>query len=227
MRKAGWTLVEALVVIAILLTLMAIVWAVWQPVRDRELQAVCASKMRQIWMALESYRQDYRGLDPPFAKNPSDAGLPATIRQKEKFIASYMQKHPNGWVCPTGRPNRHFVGMACSFPCGLAPSGEPIFCQMETCSLYQLTYYSEDLLDDLPKWARSGAEAALRCDRFLFQQMGPNYILLYDDCHRHNLEELARVYTLLIHLDGHFQARTIPHFLAYQTNLCEELGGGG
>lgn len=232
MRKVGWTLAELLVAIAILLTLTAIVWAVLQPVRDRGLQVACVSKMRQIWVALETYRQDYRGLDPPFAKNPSEAGLPATIYQKQWFQASYTQKHPDGWICPTGRPTWPYrPGDLCFLPC-FDHAGNLSYCRIKTCSLYHINYYAEDFLSDLPEdngelFSRNGAEAAFRCDRFLFQHMGSNYILLYDDCHRQDLQSLSRVYTLIIHFDGHFSAKTIPALPYYESNLCEELGGGG
>lgn len=232
MRRVGWTLVELLVVVAIILTLMAVVWAVWQPIRDRGLQAVCASKMHQIWVALENYRQDYRGLDPPFARSPLEAGLPATIYQKRWFQASYIKKHPNGWMCPTGRPvdlyEIYSLNGVCFLPC-FDRTGNLTVCRLDACSFYEWGYYAEDLLSDWPTEAidsRAGAEIAFRCDRFLFQRLGSNYILLYDTCHRQNLDSKTHVYTLFIHFDGHFSAKTVPSFRIYQANLCEELGGG-
>jgi prepilin-type N-terminal cleavage/methylation domain-containing protein len=62
-RKQGFTLIEMLVVIAILILLMGIVYAVMGPSREQGRQAVCISNLRQIGQALAMYRSDYDGVD--------------------------------------------------------------------------------------------------------------------------------------------------------------------
>lgn len=55
----GFTLVELLVVIAIIVILMAILYPVFQGVRERARQVNCRSNLHQISVALKSYYQDH------------------------------------------------------------------------------------------------------------------------------------------------------------------------
>ena len=71
MRRRGFTLIELLVVIAIISLLTAILFPVFASVRGKARQAVCASNMRQIGMAIAMYSQDNDDLYP-FAVDPSD-----------------------------------------------------------------------------------------------------------------------------------------------------------
>jgi prepilin-type N-terminal cleavage/methylation domain-containing protein len=61
--ERGFTLIEILVVIAILALLMGIVYAVLGPAREQRRQAACMSNLRQIGQALTMYRSDYDGAD--------------------------------------------------------------------------------------------------------------------------------------------------------------------
>ncbi|MCS7272513.1 MAG: DUF1559 domain-containing protein, partial [Gemmataceae bacterium] len=55
MRKRGFTLIELLVVIAIIAILAA---------RAKARQTACISNMRQCWLGLTMYRDDYDGFYP-------------------------------------------------------------------------------------------------------------------------------------------------------------------
>jgi prepilin-type N-terminal cleavage/methylation domain-containing protein len=73
----GFTLVELLVVVAILAALAGIVYASSGSVREKGRQTICVSNLRQIGMAIAMYRQDYGGTDTP-AWGP-EMGFPRSL----------------------------------------------------------------------------------------------------------------------------------------------------
>ena len=72
----GFTLTEVLVSVAILLTLAGITYAGLAPVRDRARAAHCVSNLRQVYQAIQMYREDQHGGDPPGALSSAELGLP-------------------------------------------------------------------------------------------------------------------------------------------------------
>src|SRR5438045_4118500 len=58
-RKAAFTLIELLIVIAIIAVLAALLFPVFAQARDKARQVACLSSLRQIGSALHMYLQDY------------------------------------------------------------------------------------------------------------------------------------------------------------------------
>jgi prepilin-type N-terminal cleavage/methylation domain-containing protein len=56
--KGGLTLIELVVVCAIIAMLVGIVWVVMAPAREKARQAVCISNLTQIGHAFRMYRDD-------------------------------------------------------------------------------------------------------------------------------------------------------------------------
>ena len=61
-RVRGLTLIELVIVCAIIAVLVGIIWVVYHSVRERARVAVCISNLRQIGIALTAYREDHDGL---------------------------------------------------------------------------------------------------------------------------------------------------------------------
>ena len=74
-KKAGFTLLEVMVVIAIVLILAAIVMPVYNRAKEKSHEATCVSNLRQMWMSISMYRQDWDGIDTP--DHPYRMGLPS------------------------------------------------------------------------------------------------------------------------------------------------------
>lgn len=229
-RSVGISLIELLVVIAIILVLAGIVWAVLQPARDRALQATCASKMRQIWIALENYRQDYGGFDPPAAKNPVEAGLPATRLSTNLFRARYVKRFPDGFHCPTHNIPSYVLRMRqvrpdfrCVFPC-LDQRGWLAYCDMNNCAEYMFGYDRARDSISLPE-----ERAHVEREDALFRALGMNFEILYDPHHNppdpEDHDPRKRFVYLFLHLDGHLSRKVIPNFLIYRMNTYDELIG--
>lgn len=71
-RVRAFTLIEMLVVIAIIGILTAILLPVFLGVRERARRTTCLSNIRQIDLALTAYTQDYEGFFPPVVTKQGD-----------------------------------------------------------------------------------------------------------------------------------------------------------
>ncbi len=70
-RATGFTLVELLIVIAIIAVLAAILFPVFAQAREKARGAACLSNQRQIGSAVLMYAQDYdEAILPPFVRTP-------------------------------------------------------------------------------------------------------------------------------------------------------------
>ena len=101
-RRSGFTLIELLVVIAIIAILAAILFPVFQKVREKARQTTCLSNLKQIGLALTQYVQDSDETFPfgdlyPAAPGvwPDDAPRWSSTRTLQPYIKSYAV-----YTCP-------------------------------------------------------------------------------------------------------------------------------
>lgn len=102
-RRLAFTLIELLIVIAIIALLAAILFPTFSRARERARQASCMSNLKQVGLALKQYAQDYDGSYPSkqyvlgnsFLRGANDPqSLPAVLLP--------YTKNNQMWVCPSG-----------------------------------------------------------------------------------------------------------------------------
>jgi prepilin-type N-terminal cleavage/methylation domain-containing protein len=106
MRNKGFTLVEMLVVITILVVLAGLLFVAYGAARERSRRGVCAGNLHQIGAAGAMYAEDHDGLFPPYTNK---YGLlrepkPNPIADRKALfdaMAPYLRKDSRVWFCPS------------------------------------------------------------------------------------------------------------------------------
>jgi prepilin-type N-terminal cleavage/methylation domain-containing protein/prepilin-type processing-associated H-X9-DG protein len=128
-RRDGFTLIEILVVIAVIAILAALLFPVFAQAREKARQTVCLSNMRQMSSALQMYTQDYSETLPiheadadPFMREKVPANWAKDLYPYVKNIRVY--------VCPTARTTGAAKGLETTSLLGngvlLRPAGVPL-----------------------------------------------------------------------------------------------------
>ncbi len=100
-KDEGFTLVEMLAVLTIMLLLMGMAWVATDSIRNRGVETRIKGDLRTVNLALESFNSDF--FDYPEEQFGLQAlvELPAGINLPERYRGPYLPKLP---VDPWGRP---------------------------------------------------------------------------------------------------------------------------
>ncbi|RYG37884.1 prepilin-type N-terminal cleavage/methylation domain-containing protein [bacterium] len=107
-RRRGFTLVEILVVLAIVGVLAGLTFSVASAVRNRTIHTVCATNLHQLGTALHLYANDHDGWVPPATTSNSPFGQfegvsPAELEASPRVLVAAMHpyaKNDEIWFCP-------------------------------------------------------------------------------------------------------------------------------
>ena len=106
--RYGFTLIEILVVIAIIGILSAILFPVFSSVRESGRMAVCSSNLKQIGVAIRLYANDNRGFYPPVVPPGNNCAwadrLTAYLKTPEVFVCPSDEVGEFRPGCPTPDP---------------------------------------------------------------------------------------------------------------------------
>jgi len=91
-RLHALTLIELVIVCAIIALLVGIIWVVYHSIRERARVATCISNLKQIGIALTAYREDYDGLSAEEGRENNwwELGLPSPKSNLEALVPSYL-----------------------------------------------------------------------------------------------------------------------------------------
>lgn len=106
-RATGFTLIEVLIVMAVIALLSALLLSAFTQVREKARMATCSSNLRQIGLAMRLYVQDYRGIYPDVTFPPAPVRLCAWPDR----IISYV-KTPQVFWCPSFPQGEYRPGCA-------------------------------------------------------------------------------------------------------------------
>jgi len=105
--KKGMTLIEMLVVIAIVMMLAAIILPVLSNAREKARLTSCTNNLRQIYVAWQAYSTDWNGITLPGWQGPPSGGRP-NLRTCEDLILPDLgidMPHPFDEDAPLGAEN--------------------------------------------------------------------------------------------------------------------------
>ena len=117
-KQKGFTLIELLVVIAIIAILAAILFPVFQKVRENARRASCTSNLKQLSIAVVQYQQDFDEIMPGSAGNATLGGwiyftgytaspsqTPTAFDPTQGSIYPYV-KSKGVYICPDESSNQ-------------------------------------------------------------------------------------------------------------------------
>jgi prepilin-type N-terminal cleavage/methylation domain-containing protein len=91
--RAGFSLIELLIVIALILILFTMYWSSGSPSRQRQAQSACQKNLQKIFVALEIYANDHAG------KFPDGAGARTAEEALDVLVPRYTVDTPV-FICP-------------------------------------------------------------------------------------------------------------------------------
>ncbi|MGQ9456101.1 MAG: type II secretion system protein [Armatimonadota bacterium] len=173
LKRSGFTLVEILVVIAIIAILAAMLFPVFANVRERARQTKCVANLRQLTSALRQYIDDNDGRVPPISKyNFPDltnwCGTLQTfgITQVEKGSLWPYVRNREVYICPSD------IGREAK---GLDHSLVP---KMEQRKTYPLSYSMNGELNKRPKGG--GPYECIKLDSYSPRKLSKILLLIHE-----------------------------------------------
>jgi prepilin-type N-terminal cleavage/methylation domain-containing protein/prepilin-type processing-associated H-X9-DG protein len=124
LSRAGFTLIEMLVVIGIIAILAGILFPVLSNARHKGFQATCFSNLMQLGQAFKLYINDNSGYFPPWcasnpdpnvAPDPKDKPAAGIVTWDVPLVTDYLQGKTATVVCPSNPMPKTVMGTGAAF----------------------------------------------------------------------------------------------------------------
>ena len=180
MSRRAFTLVELMVVIAIIGLLMGMLIPAARAIQRESRNAACMSNLRQDFVAVDAYRQQNSGKLPmcEFLPVVTDAGIDGGL---PKLLSGFMPEDSESWKCPADQNEESLAtGTSFLYLPGLLRYAPAV--QVEVVTLLMSFDPASANMDQL---ARVRLDAEARAMSEFFDREGMNYPLLADSEDRH------------------------------------------
>ncbi|MBM3460522.1 MAG: prepilin-type N-terminal cleavage/methylation domain-containing protein [Armatimonadetes bacterium] len=118
-RDSGFTLVEIMIVIAIMGALLGILLPSYTHAMAQGKLSACKSNLKNLSTAIETYRNDYGGQAPPMMRSLAPtylAVLPTCPSRGETYSRSVSDDAPDSYVLFCRNWGHGELGLASNFP---------------------------------------------------------------------------------------------------------------
>ncbi len=141
---AGFTLVELLVVIAVIGILIALLLPAVQAVRESARRLQCTNNLKQIGLALHNYEEAHRVFPPAYSRRPGHNMVTFILSQLEQQPIQQNYHWELPWDDPANDAATHVdIGI---FICPSAESGREYISDYATCEYIPNTQDRRDLI---------------------------------------------------------------------------------
>ncbi len=138
MKRTGVTLVELLIVVAIVALLAALLFPVFSHARSEAFQVTCANNLKQVGLATALYAQDNDGTLFPGLRHADDTGIitawcdcqvnqPSPHADKSCGSLSTYIKNVEIWTCPAAPDTAVTYGLNIAFVRAEIADGHPVW----------------------------------------------------------------------------------------------------
>ena len=116
-RRPGFSLIELLVVIGIIMVLMGLLLPAVQMVRVSRDRSKCASNLHQLGVGISNYKDNHQGLYPTAAELPT---LQPTLPSVRQVVADYTENNEGVWRCPADQQYFPQEGLSYEYPAAVS-----------------------------------------------------------------------------------------------------------
>ncbi len=110
-KRQGFTLVELLIVFALVFILASLFFAVFSRVQEKGRQSVCLGNLQQIFLAMQQYVQDNNGYYPSLSVSQTEwvTSIQPYVHSQQVFVCSSASQNITNGLIPNVSYDYHII----------------------------------------------------------------------------------------------------------------------